>query len=270
MVLADRGVVYLDEFDKMSYIDWVVIHEVMEQQTVTIAKAGIYTTPSHGASVESAFCGFPAATLVVPSVDRPKSVQAVLTSKDESAVAGANPTHGQMRRHPFSRLHYSDNITFQYDVHKDPHKNIALPIVDHVPRMHRYLPSGIEEGALIFGDPAQPLGVANPNQADADHELRENGGVEYHVYQEGTADLAVGFHVALRNGDNERNLKKASPLTARTLETLIRLTTAQAKATEALLRFALLKEVAKQTRKNKKRRLNTGMLGKVLNSVGSR
>ncbi|KZT06300.1 ATP dependent DNA helicase [Laetiporus sulphureus 93-53] len=288
MVLADRGVVCIDEFDKMSDIDRVAIHEVMEQQTVTIAKAGIHTTLNARCSV----------------------------------IAAANPIYGQ------------------YDVHKDPHKNIALPdsllsrfdllfvvtddvdenrdrlIADHVLRMHRYLPPGVEEGTPVTDSLTQSLSVEGPGAAQPDGDGGEVSPFEKYdpllhigigealsstrrrapkktevlsiafvkkyiqyakskpapVLTKGAADWIVSVYSQLRNESLDDNRKRTSPLTARTLETLIRLSTAHAKArlspkvqeqdamaAEELLRFALYREVLKRKRRTK-RRLNDGKM----------
>lgn len=93
-------------------------------------------------------------------------------------------------------------MTAQYDVHKDPHKNIALPdsllsrfdllfvvtddvdekrdrlIADHVLRMHRYLQPGVEEGTPVHDNLSQSLAVDAPASQNPNAEEEETSPFE--------------------------------------------------------------------------------------------
>ncbi|RKF81793.1 DNA replication licensing factor mcm3 [Golovinomyces cichoracearum] len=277
MVLADRGVVCIDEFDKMSDIDRVAIHEVMEQQTVTIAKAGIHTSLNARCSV----------------------------------IAAANPIFGQYDTHkdPHKNIALPDSLLSRFDllfvITDDIEDTRDRQISEHVLRMHRYRQPGTEDGAPVREQAQQSLGIGVDVEADTNRisEVYEkynqmlHAGVtvtsgrganrkvevlsipfvkKYIQYSKSrikpvlspeASDRISAIYVALRNDDMQGNQRKTSPMTVRTLETIIRLSTAHAKcrlsnrveevdalAAESILRFALFKEVYEDEKKRSKRR----------------
>ncbi|GAB7341294.1 hypothetical protein MBLNU457_7565t1 [Dothideomycetes sp. NU457] len=276
MVLGDRGVVCIDEFDKMSDVDRVAIHEVMEQQTVTIAKAGIHTSLNARCSV----------------------------------VAAANPIYGQYDIHkdPHKNIALPDSLLSRFDllfiVTDDIEDVRDRQVSEHVLRMHRYRQPGTEEGAPVREQANQTLGVGLEDNGDGNKpsEVYEKYNVMLHagvtvtvgrgsqrrhevlsipfikkyiqyakqrikpILTKGAADHIVATYSALRNDELEGNQRKTSPMTARTLETLIRLATAHAKSrlsnkveekdaevADGILRFALFKEVVEDERRKRRK-----------------
>lgn len=275
MVLGDRGVVCIDEFDKMSDVDRVAIHEVMEQQTVTIAKAGIHTSLNARCSV----------------------------------LAAANPIYGQYDPHkdPHKNIALPDSLLSRFDllfvVTDDIEDSKDRTVSEHVLRMHRYRQPGTEEGAPVREQLNQTLGVGLEDRQDANvpTEVFEKFNVMLHsgmvntsrnrsknvdiisipfikkyvqyaksrvkpVLTKGAADHIIATYSALRNDELSGNQRRTSPVTPRTLETLIRLSTAHAKArlssrvdekdaksAEAILRFAMFKEVLEDERRKRRK-----------------
>ncbi len=289
MVLADRGIVCIDEFDKMSDADRVAIHEVMEQQTVTIAKAGIHASLNARCSV----------------------------------LAAANPIWGQYREtaSPQENIRLPDSLLSRFDLlfiildrnapEHDRH------ISQHVLKMHRYTPPGLPEGSPIpenilmdeFDEEEEERESKNSSASSAatdgassifqrrytpegiedgdDDEILTIPFIKKYIhYAKSTCtpvlskravDVIVSAYTEFRQKKEQAELEASSssngsstaktfPVTPRTLETLIRLATAHAKArlsptvdkkdailAQELIQFCLYQEVKQKPSKRSKK-----------------
>ncbi|XP_008225454.1 PREDICTED: DNA replication licensing factor MCM3 [Prunus mume] len=227
MVLADRGVVCIDEFDKMNDQDRVAIHEVMEQQTVTIAKAGIHASLNARCSV----------------------------------VAAANPIYGSYDRSltPTKNIGLPDSLLSRFDLlfivldQMDP--DIDRQVSEHVLRMHRYR-SATGGDAMLDGSSVYGREEENENDTSVFvkynrmlHGKKTERGrkrdtltikflkkyihyakhrIQPDLTDEASEQIATAY-AELRNAGSNAKTGGTLPITARTLETIIRLSTAHAK-----------------------------------------
>ena len=250
----------------------------MEQQTVTIAKAGIHTSLNARCSV----------------------------------IAAANPIFGQYdsNKDPHKNIALPDSLLSRFDllfvVTDDINDTRDRQISEHVLRMHQYRQPGTEEGAPVREQANQTLSVGVQEESDSKKStdvwtqytpILHSGMtvttgrgknknitpismpfirkyIQYAksrckpVLTQEASNHVISIYSGLRNDEVNANQRRTSPLTARTLETLIRLSTAHAKArlssrveeqdtraAEEILKFALFRELAvKETDRSKRRR----------------
>lgn len=240
MVLADRGIVCIDEFDKMGESDRVSIHEAMEQQTVTISKAGLHASLNARCSV----------------------------------LAAANPVYGQYdrRRRIQDNIGLPDSLLSRFDLlfvvldQLDP--TIDRRIASHVIRGHRYRAQGsnfISAGTVsddeldedsedeyapsnqpntkstVWQRSNHPSSEVYPEDDDKEeedmhaHDVLQQDFLRKYLHfsktrikpilTENAREEIVVRYAEMRSRQDSRTL----PITARSLETMIRLSSAHAK-----------------------------------------
>lgn len=234
MVLADRGVVCIDEFDKMSDMDRTAIHEVMEQGRVSISKAGIHARLNARCSV----------------------------------LAAANPVYGRYNQYktPMENIGLQDSLLSRFDLLfvmlDTPDSENDRLISEHVVRIHRYRDPKEQDGeALPMGsgvdilstrnleidenDPSktrmfekyEPLlhGPRNKSEQTLSSQFMKKyihiAKCVKPVLTEEASEVISEEYSRLRSQEAvESDAARTQPVTVRTLETLIRLSTAHAKA----------------------------------------
>lgn len=195
MVLADGGVVCIDEFDKMRDEDRVAIHEAMEQQTISIAKAGITT---------------------------------ILNSRT-SVLAAANPIFGRYddMKSPGENIDFQSTILSRFDmifIVKDEHNEARdISIAEHVMNIHtgnsQANENHLKEGEIPIETMKRYIQYCKLKCAPR-------------LTPEASERLAshfVSIRRKLQLNEAEMNERSSIPITIRQLEAIIRITESLAK-----------------------------------------
>ncbi|KAG7099527.1 minichromosome maintenance protein 5 [Marasmius oreades] len=197
MVLADTGVVCIDEFDKMRDEDRVAIHEAMEQQTISIAKAGITT---------------------------------VLNSRT-SVLAAANPVFGRYDegRSPGENIDFQTTILSRFDmifIVKDEHNEARdRSIAKHVMNIHMNRPTenaeSYVEGELSLEKMKRYIAYCKAKCAPR---LSPDA-------QEMLSSHFVSLRQQVQQVERDNDERSSIPITVRQLEAIIRISESLAKMT---------------------------------------
>lgn len=209
MVIGDRGVVCIDEFDKMADIDRTTLHQAMEQQQISICKAGINVTLNTRTSV----------------------------------LAAANPVDGQYDplQTPMENIGMQDSLLSRFDLVFLLHDVVDVDsdsiIARHVIDTHCYRNPNEIDGAV-----SQPSSIYNKMGEEKFIELDATVLPTYwlkkYLYivknicpklSDAASNLISEEFVRMRGYLNEFDIQRTQPITPRAIEALIRLSTAHAK-----------------------------------------
>ncbi|KAG1055287.1 hypothetical protein G6F46_001119 [Rhizopus delemar] len=194
MVLADGGVVCIDEFDKMRDEDRVAIHEAMEQQTISIAKAGITT---------------------------------ILNSRT-SVLAAANPVFGRYddMKSAGENIDFQTTILSRFDmifVVKDEHsENRDMSIARHVLNVH--MNKQTQDAVMGEIDLEKMKAYVNYCKAKCAPRLTQQAA-------EKLSSHFVSIRKELKETERDTQLRSTIPITIRQLEAIIRISESLAKMT---------------------------------------
>ncbi|KAH8100472.1 MCM-domain-containing protein [Cristinia sonorae] len=199
MVLADTGVVCIDEFDKMRDEDRVAIHEAMEQQTISIAKAGITT---------------------------------VLNSRT-SVLAAANPVFGRYDegRSPGENIDFQTTILSRFDmifIVKDEHNESRdRMIAKHVLNIHMDRPNQMtDENGESIGE----IGLDKMKRFIAYCKAKCAPRLSAEA-QEKLGSHFVSLRKEVQRVEQDNDERSSIPITVRQLEAIIRISESLAKLT---------------------------------------
>ena len=191
MVLADGGVVCIDEFDKMRDEDRVAIHEAMEQQTISIAKAGITT---------------------------------ILNSRT-SVLAAANPIFGRYddMKSPGENIDFQTTILSRFDmifIIKDDHNDDRdMSIARHVMNIHVNKTTNEDVGEIPIEKMKRYIAYCRAKCAPR---LSPEA-------SEKLASQFVSIRRDVQQAEQDANERSTIPITIRQLEAIIRISESIAK-----------------------------------------